>query len=131
MEAGDALTAVHMAQERVPDLVLLDLHLPEGSGEQVMDRLRRRSATAGIPIIIITGDPLANGSSLQMMGAHSVFRKPVEIHEFLAGIRAALHLPQESVGTRSASLPPVAEPAEGTASRHDRPRGGAAEFLSA
>jgi CheY-like chemotaxis protein len=52
--AGDGESALRMARESTPDLVLLDLGLPDISGEEVMWSLREDEATAGVPVIVLT-----------------------------------------------------------------------------
>jgi len=52
--AEDGDTALLMAEERTPDLILLDWMLPKLSGVEVCRRLRRRKATADIPIIMLS-----------------------------------------------------------------------------
>ena len=51
--AEDGDEALLMAEERVPDLILLDWMLPKLSGVEVCRRLRRREATADVPIIML------------------------------------------------------------------------------
>src|SRR5215471_1255530 len=53
--ANDGLTALKRARSLLPDLVLLDLVLPELDGFSVCETLRRDRVTARIPIIILTG----------------------------------------------------------------------------
>jgi DNA-binding NarL/FixJ family response regulator len=45
-----------LARERHPDLVLLDLHLPDMPGEEVLQRLRGSAETSDIPVVILSGD---------------------------------------------------------------------------
>ena len=63
LTAGDGLEALRQAQWRAPDLILLDLMLPELDGLSVCEILRRHPETAGIPIIMLTAcasEPLRN-----------------------------------------------------------------------
>ena len=52
--AGDGDLALLMAEERTPDLILLDWMIPKLSGVEVCRRLRRREATANVPIIMLS-----------------------------------------------------------------------------
>ena len=52
--AGDGDMAIVMAEERVPDLILLDWMLPKLSGVEVARRLRRKDATKNVPIIMLS-----------------------------------------------------------------------------
>src|SRR5206468_4323289 len=54
---GDARTARPRARARThPDLILLDLHLPDLGGEEVLARLRADSATCDIPVVVLSAD---------------------------------------------------------------------------
>jgi signal transduction histidine kinase/ActR/RegA family two-component response regulator len=55
IEAGDGRAALELARRRLPDLLILDLQMPEMSGWQVLEALRADPATAGIPVIVLTG----------------------------------------------------------------------------
>lgn len=56
--AGDGVTAVSVARRTMPDVVLLDLGLPCGGGERVVERLRALPELATVPIVVISGvDP--------------------------------------------------------------------------
>jgi len=78
---------VELAQEHLPDLVLLDLHLPDISGEEVLRRLRADSRTAGIPVIVITADATrATLDRLRTAGADGYLTKPLDIDDFLGAL---------------------------------------------
>lgn len=98
MEAADGAVAVRMARSESPDLILLDLHLPAGGGEFVMDSLNGQPELAGIPIIIMTGDPDVDRALMKQRGALEVFRKPMDVHAFLQAIRRALDTPPDAEG---------------------------------
>ena len=54
--AADAMQAVSAAQRQPhPDLILLDLHMPAGTGAKALERLRMLSRTEGIPVIVVSG----------------------------------------------------------------------------
>jgi twitching motility two-component system response regulator PilH len=97
LEAADGAIAVRMAHQEKPDLILLDLHLPAGGGEFVMESLSRQPDTAGIPIVIMTGDPDVDRTQMKLKGAVEVFCKPMDVHAFLNTIRRALEPTTEPV----------------------------------
>jgi PAS domain S-box-containing protein len=75
---------VELAREHQPDAVLLDLHLPDISGEEVLRRLRSDPRTAYIPVIVVSAD--ATPSSLERLraaGADAYLTKPLDVDEFL------------------------------------------------
>src|SRR5262249_41722333 len=49
---------LEMAQIHAPDLILLDLHLPDMSGLQVLHQLKADRRTAAMPVVVLTGDSL-------------------------------------------------------------------------
>ncbi len=60
MEAKDGLEGLAKAEFRRPDLILLDLMMPDVSGGRMFDEMKRNKTTIGIPIIVVTGKPDAH-----------------------------------------------------------------------
>lgn len=87
VEAHDGTLAVRLARSEKPDLILLDLHLPCGSGVFVLESLRKQAECRRIPVIIMSGDPEIDEEALRGLGAVAIFRKPVDVHEFLRSIK--------------------------------------------
>ena len=85
--AGDGTLAVRLARSEQPDLILLDMHLPCGSGEFVLQSLRKQPSCSRIPVIVMSGDTDLDEDALGEMGAVAVFRKPVDVHAFLRAIK--------------------------------------------
>ncbi len=65
-----------------PDLILLDLHLPDLQGEQVLSELKAEPATAGIPVVVLSADA-SNGVIRRLLasGALAYLTKPIELAE--------------------------------------------------
>ena len=57
-EAEDGKSAITLIQKEMPDLVILDLMMPEMDGFSVLDALRNDPTTASIPIIVVTAKEL-------------------------------------------------------------------------
>lgn len=91
--SGDsALDAITRQQ---PDLVLLDIMIPEPSGLVVCQRLKERAATGHIPVIIMSGLPRSVGeASARQCGANGYLSKPFEMYELRARIQEALRRTQ-------------------------------------
>jgi PAS domain S-box-containing protein len=82
---------VELAREHRPDLVLLDLHLPDIPGEEVLRRLRADERTAAIPVVVISADAThAMVDRLCAAGADAYLTKPLDIDEFLAAVERFL-----------------------------------------
>lgn len=96
--AEDGDMALLMAEERTPDLILLDWMLPKLSGVEVCRRLRRREATATTPIIMLSArgeeDDRVTGLDI---GADDYLVKPFSMPELFARIRALLRRTQSNV----------------------------------
>ena len=85
------------AQQSPPDLIILDLLLPEANGFTLCEQLRRHRVTASVPIIIVTGLPgeLNRFAGIEA-GADAYVRKPFEGQEIVSRVEALLHQSQKS-----------------------------------
>ena len=93
-ERGTVALAAAAAQP--PDLILLDLYLPDLSGREVAQRLKADPTLSGIPIIFLTGvfRDVADIITGLEEGADDYLRKPVEDGELVARVRACLRTKQ-------------------------------------
>jgi CheY-like chemotaxis protein len=90
--AGEAYTALTIAREERPDLILLDFGLPGGDGAVVMERLQSFPALTNIPVIVVSArEPAATGEKALVAGAVAFVQKPIDIEQLIATIRSALH----------------------------------------
>ncbi len=55
--AHDAVEGLAIARERVPELILLDIHMPSGSGLGVCELLATSEQLRSVPVVVMTGDP--------------------------------------------------------------------------
>ena len=67
-EAADGKTAIDLVTREIPDLVILDLMMPEVDGFSVMDILQSQKETREIPIIVITAKELTTNEKLRLKG---------------------------------------------------------------
>jgi PAS domain S-box-containing protein len=82
--------ALELAREHLPALVLLDLNLPDMSGEVVLDRLRRDRRTADLAVVAVSADATPGQiARLRQAGADDYLTKPFEIARFLSVIDGA------------------------------------------
>jgi two-component system KDP operon response regulator KdpE len=93
--AENGVEALHLAEQRRPDMVLLDIKMPEMNGMEVMRRIRERISTPGI---LLTGQTQDESKVLGLeSGADDYIVKPFNPNELSARVRAVLrrahHLP--------------------------------------
>ena len=73
--AVDGESALRLAQEQKPDLVLLDMIMPKMGGLEVLQILKSDAATAGIPVIVLSGLTEKNRQKLMEAGAEEYLEK--------------------------------------------------------
>ena len=77
--------SLQLARDQQPDLILLDLNLPDIPGEEVVRRLKADPSTARIPIVVVSADAMpGRAHHLLTLGAHAYITKPIDIKAFLA-----------------------------------------------
>jgi CheY-like chemotaxis protein len=80
-EGGDAL---ELALHSTPDLILLDLDLPDLSGEEVLRRLCEEPATGEIPVVVVSADARCEAiERLLAAGALDYLTKPIDVDRLL------------------------------------------------
>ena len=89
--ATDALSCIAVASKEKPDLIILDLGLPEGDGFLAIEGVKSHPTSSTIPIVVVSArDARANQERAITAGATAYLQKPVDNAEFLAVIRKAL-----------------------------------------
>ncbi|MBR1802359.1 MAG: response regulator transcription factor [Clostridia bacterium] len=88
LEANDGETAINMALEKKPDLILLDIMLPKVDGLTVCKRLRH---TLNVPILILSAKDEEIDKILGLeLGADDYITKPFSVRELIARVKANL-----------------------------------------
>jgi PAS domain S-box-containing protein len=83
--------ALDLAQEHHPDLILLDLHLPDMPGSEVLRRLKAEPATKNISVIILSANTLTGQIAELLAGeVRAYLTKPIDIQEFLKVVEDSL-----------------------------------------
>ncbi|HJV58234.1 MAG TPA: ATP-binding protein, partial [Methylomirabilota bacterium] len=105
LEAGNGAETLRLASERRPDLVLLDVNLPDMDGFEVCRRLRAQEGTLTVPIVHISATFLSDRAEdlAYEGGADSYLTDPVEPAVLLATIHSLLRLRRAEEGLRAAS----------------------------
>jgi two-component system response regulator RegX3 len=103
--AGTAARALELAETLEPDLILLDLHLPDGDGRDVCRTIRARS---GVPIIILTARGTETDRIVGLeLGADDYVVKPFSGAEVIARIRAVLRRAKPSATPEDVPEAPI------------------------
>jgi CheY-like chemotaxis protein/transcriptional regulator with XRE-family HTH domain len=82
--ARDADTGLNMAQRLVPDVIVLDIMMPDQDGWGLLGRLREHPETEHIPVVVST--ILAQAELAAILGAAGFLRKPITRSELLAAL---------------------------------------------
>jgi CheY-like chemotaxis protein len=86
--------ALDLAAQHHPDLILLDLNLPDMPGEELLQRIKSDPATTAIPVIIISADADQDRiDRLLAAGASGYLTKPISVRGFLQVIDTLLDQP--------------------------------------
>ena len=80
-----------LAREHQPDLILLDLNLPDMSGDEVLRRLKEAPDVRHIPVVMVSADAMGDRvEQLLELGASGYLTKPYRVAEFLRIIAETL-----------------------------------------
>jgi two-component system cell cycle response regulator DivK len=91
IEARNGLEAIDAAQQRLPDIIIMDLSLPVMDGWEATRRLKADERTRRIPVVALTGHALAGHSKgAQEAGCDSFLAKPCLPDQLVAEIRRML-----------------------------------------
>jgi two-component system cell cycle response regulator DivK len=88
LEATTGREAVEVATEHVPDLVLMDIQLPDVDGVEALTRLRAKAETASIPVLAVTAQAMyGDRERFLEVGFDDYVSKPVNVVQLLALVR--------------------------------------------
>ncbi len=99
--AADGRVGLDIVRSHHPDLVILDLLLPDLHGREVLATLKASEATRAIPVVILSADgDVANRVALLEAGVDDYIVKPCSIREVIARSRAVLRRTAEIAGAK-------------------------------
>jgi signal transduction histidine kinase/ActR/RegA family two-component response regulator len=98
MSAMQGTLGLDLAREHQPDLIVLDLHLPDMRGTEVLRRLKAEESTKQIPVVILSAEARSHEiDHLLALGAADYLTKPLDVRHFLSVIAANLDLAPEEI----------------------------------
>jgi two-component system, cell cycle response regulator DivK len=88
LEAVNGVDGVRLAKEHIPDLVLMDIQLPDINGIEAFNRIRAHGPSAGIPVVAFTASvtPL-DRDRITGAGFNGFIGKPINLKEFVETVR--------------------------------------------
>ena len=88
LEAETGERAVALTTEHRPDLVLMDIHLPDIDGVEALRRLRANERTASVPVLALTAQAMEGDRERFLAGGFDGYlSKPVNIHDLVDAVR--------------------------------------------
>ena len=94
--ASDGLAGLVKAAQTLPDLILLDLMMPDLGGVRVLEELREDPELDETPVVVVTGQVDAVPGMRRVLGDDNVFVKPFAVAELLARVAAITGGPEGS-----------------------------------
>ncbi|MCX9028953.1 MAG: response regulator [Candidatus Methanoperedens sp.] len=91
IEAYTGDGAIRKACSEAPDLILLDIMLPDVTGYEICNKIKKHPLTRSIPIIMLTGMGETGRIAGLELGADDYITKPFDLNELKAKIRTVLH----------------------------------------
>ena len=91
-EAKNGKQGVEMAREKQPDLILMDIQMPDMDGLEATRILKADPVTSGIPIIALTSGAMAGDREKTVQaGCDGFMSKPIDIRDFLEKVASELY----------------------------------------
>jgi signal transduction histidine kinase/ActR/RegA family two-component response regulator len=91
LAAQQGRLGLELARAHLPELILLDLHLPDILGTEVLAQLQADPVTQDIPVVVISADATPHQiDSLLAAGARAYLTKPLDVREFFATLDSIL-----------------------------------------
>lgn len=91
LEADDGIDGLRIVREEAPDLILIDINLPEIDGYEITTRLRQMEGLNNIPIVALTANVLKGDRERSLdAGCDGYIQKPIDVDLLPAQIAAFL-----------------------------------------
>ncbi|MDQ3991513.1 MAG: response regulator [Actinomycetota bacterium] len=90
VEAKDGLEGLLLLDLHNPDVIVLDLMMPDVGGERMLAQLRATPETKRVPVVIITGKPEVAPEVIGLVGPENFFPKPFDPDAVIERVKAIL-----------------------------------------
>jgi len=91
IEATTGTEGVRLAQERCPDLILMDIQLPDIDGIEALRRIRERRALDAVPVIAVSASVMPDDQQKIVTSGFDAFvTKPINLKQFLETVKRFL-----------------------------------------
>lgn len=115
--ASDAMQAWMFAKQEPVNAILLDVHLPGGTGVDILRKMKANKLMKEIPILVMSGDGDEDlPRECVRMGAADFLPKPLNLDRLITSLRASLHLTEPGQAERAKQnlvAPSIGEPESG------------------
>ena len=116
IEAGNGRETIALAAEHRPDVILLDLRLPDMDGMEVARRLRGGARTGAIPVVALSASRRTASAVAATAGFAGSLEKPIDVRTFPEQVRSYCRAPHAEAGL----TPPTGVPAHRSTARWAR-----------
>jgi two-component system cell cycle response regulator DivK len=97
LEAGTAAEGISLALEQIPDVVLMDIRLPDMDGTEAVRRLKAEPRTARIPVVAVTSFAMKGDRERFLAeGFDGYLEKPISVREFTDQVRSYCPVEEET-----------------------------------
>lgn len=111
IETRSGMEVLELAREKKPDLVLMDIQLPEVSGLDVTKWLKNDEELKSIPVIAVTAFAMkGDEEKIRQGGCEDYISKPISVTRFLEVIQTYLNRPVQDAAPEAAAEPKNEEP---------------------
>ncbi len=91
LTAGRGIQGYELVLEKRPDFILLDINLPDISGEEILRKIKQDEQTKSIPVIVITSNAmLGDKARLLAAGCNCYIEKPIDPSRIIKQIKAVV-----------------------------------------
>jgi two-component system, cell cycle response regulator DivK len=93
LQTNDGVTAMRVAREQQPDLILMDIQLPEVSGLEVTKWLKADDSVRHIPVVAVTAFAMkGDEEKIRRGGCEDYLPKPIKVATFIETVRRHLNI---------------------------------------